>query len=168
MIKVIDNLLDNTDFKKLSDFILSKEFPWFFLEDKVHKGDGHFQMCHNFFLSGAPQSRFVKILDPFITKLNIGKVIRIKANITFKKEKNIETGMHTDVKLKNNEKFKTAVYYCNNNNGSTLFENGKRIYSKENRAVIFDGDQLHCGVDCTDVSRRVVINFNYIEKKDAW
>ena len=124
-------------------------------------------MCHNFFLSGAPQSRFVKILDPFINKLNIGKVIRIKANITFQKEKNIETGMHTDVKLKNNEKFKTAVYYCNNNNGSTLFESGERIFSKENRAVIFDGDQLHCGVDCTDVKRRVVINFNYIEKKNA-
>ena len=85
MIKVIDDLLDSNDFKKLTDFMLSKEFPWFYLEDKVHKDDGHFQMCHNFFLSGRPQSRFVSILDPFITKLKIGKVIRIKANVTFKK-----------------------------------------------------------------------------------
>ena len=49
MIKVIDDLLDNSDFKKLSEIMLSKDFPWFFLEDKVHKSDGHFQMCHNFF-----------------------------------------------------------------------------------------------------------------------
>ena len=73
--------------------------------------------------------------------------------------------MHTDVKLKNNEKFKTAVYYCNTNNGSTLFQNGKRIDSKANRIVIFDGHQKHCGVDCTDENVRVVINFNYFEKK---
>ena len=45
--------------------------------------------------------------------------------------------MHVDHILKNNEKFKTGVFYCNTNNGSTLFQNGKRIYSKENRIVIF-------------------------------
>ena len=92
------------------------------------------------------------------------KVIRIKANKTFKKSSNIESEMHIDVTRKEDEKFKTAVFYCNTNNGATLFESGKRVESKENRAVIFDGKTLHCGVDCTDSHRRVVINFNYIDE----
>ena len=92
------------------------------------------------------------------------KVIRIKANKTFKKKENIESAMHTDVTRKDDEKFKTAVFYCNSNNGSTMFENGKKVESIANRAVVFDGRTLHCGVDCTDSLRRVVINFNYIDE----
>ena len=46
-----------------------------------------------------------------------------------------------------------------------IFQNGKKIDSKANRIVIFDGHQKHCGVDCTDENVRVVINFNYFEKK---
>ena len=83
--KVIDNLLDKNDLIKLVDKLNGPEFPWYFLKGKVHADDGHYQMCHNFFLEGKPQSQYLTILDPFITKLNIGKVIRIKANITFKK-----------------------------------------------------------------------------------
>ena len=35
--------------------------------------------------------------------------------------------MHIDT---NKEKIKTAVYYCNTNNGSTLFQNGKKLIVK--------------------------------------
>ena len=163
MVKIVDNILSPEEFKKLNDMLMGPEFPWYFLPDKVNKGDGNFQFCHNFILSGKVVSKFVTILDPFIKKLNMKKVIRIKANKTFKKSTNIESEMHTDVKRKDDEKFKTAVFYCNTNNGSTLFESGERVDSKENRAVIFDGKTLHCGVDCTDSLRRIVINFNYID-----
>ena len=162
MVKVVDDILSPGEFKKLTDVILGSEFPWYFLPDKVHSGDGNFQMCHNFILSGKPVSQFLTILDPFIKKLGMKKVIRIKANKTFKKSTNIQSEMHTDVTRNEDEKFKTAVFYCNSNNGSTLFNSGERVISKENRAVIFDGRTLHCGVDCTDSLRRVVINFNYI------
>ena len=141
MVKVVDNLLSPEEFKKLNDVLMGPEFPWYFLP-----------------------SKFVTILDPFLTKLNMKKVIRIKANKTFKKKENIESAMHTDVTRKDDEKFKTAVFYCNSNNGSTMFENGKKVESKANRAVVFDGRTLHCGVDCTDSLRRVVINFNYIDE----
>ena len=163
MVKIVDNILSQEEFKKLTDVMLGSEFPWYFLPGKVHLDDGNFQMCHNFILSGKPVSQFLTILDPFIKKLNMRKVIRIKANKTFKKSSNVESEMHTDVKRKDDEKFKTAVFYCNTNNGSTLFKGGERVSSIENRAVIFDGETLHCGVDCTDSPRRVVINFNYIE-----
>ena len=164
MVKIVDNLLTPDEFQKLSNMLMGPEFPWYFLPDKVTKGDGNYQFCHNFILSGKVVSKFVTILDPFIKKLNMKRVIRIKANKTFKKSSNIESEMHIDVTRKEDEKFKTAVFYCNTNNGATLFESGKRVESKENRAVIFDGKTLHCGVGCTDSHRRVVINFNYIDE----
>ena len=147
MVKVLDNILSPDEFKKLTDVLLGSEFPWYFLPNKVSKGDGNFQMCHNFIISGKPVSQFLTILDPFIKKLNMKKVIRIKANKTFKKSTNVESEMHIDVTRKEDEKFKTAVFYCNSNNGSTLFKSGKKVVSKENRVGIFDGRTLHCGVD---------------------
>ena len=135
MIKVVDNILSPDEFKKLIDVLLGSEFPWYFLPNKVSKGDGNFQMCHNFIISGKPVSQFLTILDPFIKKLNMKKVIRIKANKTFKKSTNVESEMHIDVTRKEDEKFKTAVFYCNSNNGFTLFKSGEKVTSKENRAV---------------------------------
>ena len=78
MVKVIDNLLSPEEFKKLNDVLMGPEFPWYFLPDKVKSGDGNFQFCHNFILSGKVVSKFVTILDPFISKLNMKKVIRFK------------------------------------------------------------------------------------------
>ena len=89
MVKVVDDILSKEEFKKLTDVMLGSEFPWYFLPNKVHSGDGNFQMCHNFILSGKPVSQFLTILDPFIKKLNMKKVIRIRANKTFKKSSSI-------------------------------------------------------------------------------
>ena len=50
----------------------------------------------------------------------------------------------------------------NDNNGYTLFEDGTKVESKENRVVIFDSQMRHAGIPCTDEKRRVVINFNFI------
>ena len=52
MVKVVDNLLSPEEFKKLNDVLMGPEFPWYFLPSKVHSGDGNFQFCHNFILSG--------------------------------------------------------------------------------------------------------------------
>ena len=110
-----------------------------------------------------------KIVSPYYKnfisnnkKINPEKIYRIKANLTTKKETNHKALMHVDT---NQEKIKTAVYYCNSNNGSTLFQNGKRIDSKANRIVIFDGHQKHCGVDCTDENVRGSDKLNYFDKK---
>ena len=52
----------------------------------------------------------------------------------------------------------------NGKNAIGIIANRKKVFSKENRAVIFDGHQKHCGIDCTDQKIRVVINFNYFLK----
>tara|TARA_B100000035_G_scaffold78524_1_gene65619 strand:+ start:158 stop:655 length:498 start_codon:yes stop_codon:yes gene_type:complete len=162
--KVIDDFLDKKDFSKMEEFLLSTVFPWYLAHGKSFKNDGNYQFIHSFVEYNKVLSKFSELNFPILRKLNVGKIIRIKANLTFKKETNKEAPMHVDHKFKDNTKFKTAVFYLNSNNGSTLFQNGKRIYSKANRFLIFDGHQKHCGVDCTDQDYRIVINYNWIEK----
>lgn len=161
--KIIDNFLDQKTYIDLAKVIMEARFPWNFVNGKSEIRDGDFQFTHLFVDDGGKiTSPYYKILFPLLKKLDPEKIYRIKANLTTKKETNHKSLMHIDT---NQEKIKTAVYYCNSNNGSTLFQNGKRIDSKANRIVIFDGHQKHCGVDCTDENVRVVINFNYFEKK---
>ena len=50
--------------------------------------------------------------------------------------------------------------YLNNNNGYTFFGDDK-VYSVENRLVLFNGRTLHGGTTCTDNDLRVVLNINY-------
>ena len=159
--KVIDNFLDDFEFKKLANTILKDRFPWYFNDYKGVINDGNFQFTHVFFREGKISSNFSKIVLPLLKKLDAKSVLRVKANLTPQKKKNIKSAMHIDTGIENS---KTAILYCNTNNGSTLFQNGKKVFSKENRAVIFDGHQKHCGIDCTDQKIRVVINFNYFLK----
>ena len=161
--KTIDNFLETKVFIQLVKVIMEARFPWNFVNGKTEIGDGDFQFTHLFVDDGGKiVSPYYKILFPIIKKINPEKIYRIKGNLTTKKEINKKALMHTDTKLEN---IKTAVFYCNSNNGSTLFQNGKKIDSKANRIVIFDGHQKHCGVDCTDENVRVVINFNKKKKK---
>ena len=56
---------------------------------------------------------------------------------------------------------KTAIFYINTNNGYTLFEDGTKVESVENRICIFPYYMKHTGTTCTDKNQRVVININY-------
>ena len=160
---VIENFLSEKDFKNLTNIILKDNFPWFYNDFKSHEGDSNFQFTHNFFRNEkmCTHEYLWNLVLPILNKLKADKILRVKANLTTKKNSNFKSEMHIDTGVKNS---KTAVFYCNTNNGSTLFQNGRKIESKENRIVIFDGHQKHCGVDCTDNNIRVVINFNYLER----
>ena len=161
--KVIDNFLDTNDYIKLVRVILEANFPWYFVNGVTELQDGNFQFSHVFVDDGGKIiSKHFEILKPILERINPEKIYRIKANLTTKKETNEKSLMHTDTDIKN---IKTAVFYCNTNNGSTLFQSGKKISSKANRIVMFDGFQKHCGIQCTDENIRAVINFNYFEKK---
>jgi len=161
--KVFDNFIDHKDFITLAKVVMEANFPWYFVNGKSELHDGDFQFTHLFVDDGGKiVSKYFKILIPILKNLNVKKIYRIKANLTSKKEINKKSLMHTDTSIEN---IKTAVFYCNTNNGSTLFQNGKKISSTANRIIIFDGHQKHCGVNCTDENVRVVININYFEKK---
>ena len=41
--------------------------------------------------------------------------------------------------------------------------NNKKVYSKENRVVIFNSKELHAGTNTTNTKVRCVLNINYYE-----
>ena len=49
----------------------------------------------------------------------------------------------------------------NDNNGYTYFEDGQKVKSKENRAVLFPSNLPHAGTSSTDTDLRVVLNIDY-------
>ena len=156
--KTIDNFLKQDDFIRLSKVLLDTKFPWYYNDSKSNNSDNNFQFVHIFYWEDKILSPFWNYIAPILDKLNAKKIIRVKANLTTRKNKNYKSLMHIDTKIKNS---KTAVFYTNTNNGSTVFESGEIVYSKENRIALFDSDKKHCGADCTNELIRIVINFNY-------
>ena len=71
----------------------------------------------------------------------------------------------------------TSIFYLTECNAPTIIYNEKsndatipndltilkQVESKENRVVVFKGDQIHSGMFATDVSRRILINTNFYE-----
>jgi len=162
-IKIIDDFLDKEEFNTIKYTLLHNSFPWFLrqvLDDEISQTyEYNFQFVHMFFDEGP--SVFFDILNPVLNKLEIVDIDKIKSNLLTRTDKIVKHGFHVDNDL---PKAKTAVLYFNDNNGYTIFEKtGEKVYSKENRIVIFDNNLRHTGTTCTDTNRRVVMNINFYE-----
>jgi hypothetical protein len=165
-IQIIDNFLDADVFQKVKSVIYGPDFAWYHNEFIVSpdKDDQtnlfNWQLTHTFYKELSIRSNHFIDIDPILRKLNPSAVVKIKANLMPKSDQIIVHKFHIDV-----TKFrgKTSVFYINSNDGFTLFEDGTRVESVENRMVIFDSDRLHTGTSCTNARNRCVINFNYYE-----
>ena len=71
----------------------------------------------------------------------------------------IEYALHNDVSP---HKGYTGVFYLNTCNGYTVFEDGRKVESVDNRLLKFDGNLKHAGSSVTDAQRRIVINLNWV------
>ena len=60
----------------------------------------------------------------------------------------------------------TAIFYINTNNGYTEFENGEKIESVANRLIMFPSNIKHRGVTQTDEQTRIMINFNFLKRRN--
>ena len=160
-IEIIDNFLDKQSFQIIKNTMVTADFPWFYSDKKTaaYTFDDNFQFVHNFYLNNSVNSNYMPIINPIVDKLNPLSLVKIKANLTIKTKEIIDYGYHTDYTT--DSKLYTAVYYVNNNNGHTKFENGPTVESKENRMVIFDSQLRHSGTSCTDERLRLLINFNF-------
>ena len=165
MFEVIDSVLDINDFQKLKDEILSPATSWQLNAGIVGSEKSNLddlQFVHMVYHHQQPMSPLIKELGPLATGIGAKINLRIKINMTAKTVSPYRSGFHTDLGGLDDLPHKTAVYYMNDNNGYTEFENGERVYSKANRAVIFDGQTMHSGVSCTDAKYRCVINWNFL------
>ena len=161
MIKVEDNFLTNYELNFIQNSI--SNIPWkvsrcVSLKDIKCKSTENFQLIHEFYSNYKPTSKEFDLLMPFLLKIKPSAIIRIKANLNPKSNEIIEHGFHVDHDYDNS---KTSIFYLNSNDGYTLFENGTKIESIENRFITFDSNQKHSGTNCTNTEARIVINFNY-------
>ena len=119
-----------------------------------------FQFYNTLCVKNEVKSSFYSLLDPLIKKINPSYMYRVKVNLGTRTATPIVGGFHSDTDFNNT----TAIFYLNNNNGYTIFEDGSKIDSIENRLVVFDSNIKHSGVSQTDSNIRCVINLNYIDK----
>ena len=155
--KVIDNFLGEDEFKTLRTYIASTEFPWYFGKIVTGKKSVSAQFVHTFYVNDTPTSTWPHI--SFLRRrLNIASLIRIKVNLNPRTE---TVQVHKDSFHIDYPDVTTAVFYLNTCDGYTLFEDGFKVNSVENRIVIFDSNTKHTGTSCTNEAGRLVMNINY-------
>lgn len=172
MFDVYDNFLDLRDCSSIEDALGSSQFPWYFntyiTDRRETKTFGQFTHTlykqnrgiisewHNTFTGSVMNG--IKNLYPD----NNLMLISSKMNLNLRRDTNQPIGTyHTDWTFPGSI-HRTAIYYCNTNNGFTKFETGEKFDSKLNRIVIFDGKCNHRGYTCTDQQTRVILNLNYL------
>jgi hypothetical protein len=96
-----------------------------------------------------------------LDKLAPAALLKAKVNRTARSERHIEYGLHVDTHRRGAS---TAIFYLNTNNGYTLFGDGRKVLSVENRIVIFAASTLHTGASCTDAPHRLVLNINLLAR----
>lgn len=165
--KIIDNFLPEDEFYKLKDNLLDNGLiTWTFNNgvNGVSTDPWDFQFTHLFYQDGRRFSDNLFLLDPILNRLNPSALLRIKANLQTKTPEIVVNGFHHDHPQYNG---KIAVFYVNTNNGYTMFEDGTRVESIENRLLVFNGNMLHTGATCTDQKVRCVINFMFYQWTDS-
>lgn len=159
--EIFDNLLSEEDFTKIQEIFLGDNFPWFYQDHilQAEKDADRFQFTHNLYRDGE-QSPYLELVGPVLHAIKATNVYRVKANIKGRTPEAEVGGWHTDFPPEELVCM-TGVFYLNDNNGYTVFEDGSKVESKANRFVAFRSDQKHSGVSHTDVKVRCLINFNY-------
>jgi len=183
---LIDRAFSPTLFKHMKQWIFSEEFSWSFMESTgISEITDNFSFGRYLYKDGNrifPESYIVEagfatMLDN--CRLNITQLHRIRVGLITKSAERITNTAHVD----HNEPHLTALIYLNTTDAPTYlydtfydFKSNmsadefsktkklsivKMIPCIENTAVIFDGARYHSSNSPTDVSRRVVLNFNF-------
>lgn len=168
-IKIIDNFLLELEYNHLiSSVVKNQYFPWWYSpvnteEYAVSNQCSEFenyQFTHVLYYDNMPKSDYYHLVFPFLNHLKIKSLIKVKLNCNPNASKIVEHGYHIDT-IDSTYDSTTAVYYLNNNNGYTKFENGEKVESVENRLILFPSKMSHTGTTCTNAQCRYVLNINY-------
>ena len=158
--EIIDNFLDKYSFNDIKTTIESQDFPWYWNDEVAFMGSKSSSYYFNHLLckNTAITSSFCQqLVSPIFKKIEVKAVIRIKVNLYTNVNEFIENEYHIDYPYEH----KGAILYLNTNNGYTILEDGTKIESIENRLLKFEPHKRHKSTHCTDVKRRMNINFNY-------
>ena len=171
-LQIRDNVLTEEELRNLQNVMLldsgqnNKTIPWGIsnmyesTEVPMCREKEAFFWTHTFHDRQRVESQYFDILFPLLDKINPLALVRIRANCNTITDRIIEHGYHTDIPPESN--CNTSIFYVNTNNGYTLFEeDGSKVHSVANRLCTFPSSTRHSSTTATDVTQRVVINFNY-------
>jgi hypothetical protein len=161
--KIYDNFLQEKNHNKLWRSLINEDFNWSYSNGiDYDKQPNLYQFCHVFYDHG--DSIIEDTTDKIRSLHGDISFLRIKSNLNPSTSDHIQLGAyHVDIPNVN-----TAIYYVNDNNGYTIFENGEKVRSVANRLVVFDSNTKHVGFSCTDEKIRIVINFNFENSNYDW
>ena len=169
MVKIVDNFLNEKDFKRIKEVIFSDKFLWNWIDGvSYHKNNPNIQgdkkhltyLAHILYHNPTKISPFWEHFAPIFDNMEadiVKSLIRIKINCYPQSNVLEEHGMHQDRPFDH----KGMLIYMNTCDGYTRFESGEKIDSIANRIVFFNPFIKHTSTNTTNASRRVTINFNY-------
>ena len=165
--RIVDNFLPEKEFSKLSNTIISKNFP-FHIFNKVTGNEvdenslpfWYYYGIHVIYNNNEPKSDWFKCFDNMLSYmhdqgLGLG-LCRIKVNFYPGTPTLVEHEPHTDYPFPH----QGAVLALNTCNGFTRIKN-RTIKSVANQMILFDPSKPHNSTTCTDQKGRWTINFNY-------
>tara|TARA_R100000656_G_scaffold9838_1_gene10557 strand:- start:67 stop:579 length:513 start_codon:yes stop_codon:yes gene_type:complete len=167
---IYDNVLNDSDYKKLEEDISSFNFNWCFRNSNIaydvdNKPTGNdFLFTHVLFADDTVTSTFFPLMLPLVKFMGdtrqSKKLLRVKANLYVNQHTPVEYSEHRDQHKSTEKEVSVGVYSVNTNNGGTVVD-GKRYKSEANRFLLFDNIN-HYGISQTDTQTRIIINFNFL------
>lgn len=191
--EVFDNVLGNKSLGILQNEIIhNKLFPWHFsvtTETKLSYSVFDYSFVHMILLDGEIMSPYYNIIFPVLTgafeKLDISykKFLRFRLAL----QTSIGRKHVNDIHIDSIEPHRSAIFYLNNSDGSTiLYENlydpssqlsakdykqkiqlenfhaAYEIEPMENRLLIFDGYRYHSSQRPIKHPSRIILNINFV------
>lgn len=169
--KVLDNVFPDKVFESIRDLCFGDDLLWNFSNvvamsdvtrakrhpDAPLPDDLEYYHVAKLYDKHHPLSKHIKYVEPVLDFLKIKALIRVRFIMYPNHGHIIKHTPHRDYTYEH----KAALLYLNTCNGSTEFENGDVVESKENRICLHDGSQLHNSTTCTDAKVRALLTVNY-------
>ena len=174
-ITVVDDFLEEEDFKIVKDLFYHPETTWF-IGTGISAADqtmnefnplDNWYLVHTVYNAYEPQSNaWNQIGGIFIPKMKerlgiqFQALTRIKANCYPHTQVLQEHPFHVD--SHDQHGLKGAVFSLNTCDGYTAFIDGTKVDSVANRMVFFDATQKHHSTSTSNAPQRMNINFNFL------
>ena len=172
MIRILDNVLDDSRSDKLLNYITEDTFPWLLNKELIqysqYKQYEHYQLYHSLYeternpkIRSIHYSTFAPIIQSFIPLATRAvRLFRCKLNLLHNHHLS-DTGS-CPVHIDNEQPHISMIYYINDSDGDTVFfRNDKeiqRVQPLKNRLVVFEGPLRHCSNHPKNHEHRFVLN----------
>lgn len=161
--EIIDNFLPRSQFKSLKLQIEGDSFPWNLIENRLDSKENLKKYCtfkHTVYENNVPQSMLFSEIDCILQRLEFRTLLSINAHLYPIGESIIETPpIHEHM-----FPYLGMIYYFDNCDGYTIFDDNLKIESVANRAFLYEMPPERIPLiesNCTDKIKKTNITFTY-------